>query len=106
MVSSSPYKSKVKISTDEKIVVCCEKQEESELEEGELEDSTLINASFHEYTFKSTSWVEILEEEEREDMQVLYKTILCVVCVGHIRTELSNARSCICLFYVFSSQFN
>lgn len=76
LASSTPYKSKVKRESHEEIVVCCVKDEESELEEGELQDSKVTNASFHEYTFKSTSWVELLDDEDSKEMQVC-------VCVAY-----------------------
>uniref|UniRef100_A0A336MRV0 CSON004148 protein n=1 Tax=Culicoides sonorensis TaxID=179676 RepID=A0A336MRV0_CULSO len=71
--SSTPYKSKAKkLKTEEGDEISVEtknKLEESELEEGEIKDSSIVTASFHEYTFKSASWVDILDEEEENNMQ-------------------------------------
>lgn len=86
LASSTPYKSKVKKLCVEEIVVSSKKHDESELEEGELRDSRLTNATVNEYTFRSTSWVELLEEEEAErgDMQVSYSVFIVYTC-NHVQ---------------------
>lgn len=88
LASSTPYKSKARATVNEEkenIVISNQKFDESELEEGELRDSRLTNASFHEYTVKTESWVEILEEDERrEKMQVcvsIYVRMYVCVCI-------------------------
>lgn len=100
LASSTPYKSK-KLCVEE-IVVSSKKLDESELEEGELRDSRLTNTTVNDYTFRSTSWVELLEENSN-DMQVRFLYLLYVrVCY----TELSNARFiCFCLPSRFMKRF-
>lgn len=94
LASSTPYKSKVKRENHEEIVVCCVKDEESELEEGELQDSKVTNASFHEYTFKSTSWVELLDDEESKEMQVCvcvaYRTVKSTLLLFLFTLSIQN----------------